>query len=92
MGNQLRIGQNEDHIGGNFEWEVEPSCGCGRIKEAVADKFLFVSNFTDGGFNLFYMLPVAADGTLFRSDGVPISHCPWCGDKIKGRKKYSAKD
>jgi hypothetical protein len=91
MSNQIPVDQNEDHIGGNFTWEIEPKCSCGKIKEAVDDQFLFVSNFTDEGFNQFYMLPVAADGTLFRSDGLPISHCPWCGDKIKGRKKYPSK-
>jgi hypothetical protein len=88
MSDHLQIDQNEDHIGGNFEWEIEPICQCGRIKEAVEEKFVFVSNFTDEGFNQFYMMPVAADGTFFRNSGVPISHCPWCGDKIKGRKRY----
>ena len=88
MAKQIDVDQNHDHIGGNFEWEIEPDCSCGRLKDAVEEKFIFVSNFTDHGFNSFYMLPVDSDGSLFRSDGVPIAHCPWCGDKIKGRKKY----
>jgi hypothetical protein len=91
MAKQIDVHQNDDHVGGAFKWEVEPKCKCGKVKEAVDDKFLFVSNFTDDGWNQFYMLPVDADGYLFRSNGLPISHCPWCGDSIKGRKKYPQK-
>jgi len=91
VSNHLEIAQNKDHIGGNFRWEVEPNCRCGMLKTAIEDKFLFVSNFTDAGFNQVYMLPVSSDGTLFKSDGVPIAHCPWCGEKINCRKKYPAK-
>lgn len=85
------LGMNDDHVGGHFKWETEPACSCGRLKEAVEERFVFVSNFTDGGFNTFYLMPLAADGSMFRSDGVPISHCPWCGDAIKGRKLYPKK-
>lgn len=91
MSDKIQFDQNHDHIGGNFTWEVEPNCKCGKIKEAVDAQFVFVSNFTDGGFNQFYMMPVTADGYLIYGDGLPIHHCPWCGDKIKGRKKYSSK-
>jgi len=85
------LGMNEDHVGGYFKWDVEPACSCGKLKEAVEDRFIFVSNFTDEDSNTFYFMPLAADGSTFRSDGVPIAHCPWCGDKIKGKKKYPTK-
>lgn len=88
MSRHIDIDQNEDHIGGNFEWETPPDC-CGLLKAAVDDeKFVFVSNFTSEGFNSLYMLPVTSDGFLARSNGLPISHCPWCGTEIKVRKKY----
>jgi hypothetical protein len=87
--NELRM--NEDHVGGHFRWEVEPACRCGKTKQAVEDGFLFVSNFADQGFNQFYIMPLAADGELFRSSGVPILNCPWCGDPIKGKKLYPKK-
>lgn len=82
-----------DHIQGNFEWEIEPYC-CDEFKNALDEKFIFVSNFTDStpekkGFNiLFYMMPVTVDGYFARSDGLAIYNCPWCGTEIKGRKKY----
>ena len=89
MSTKIDVDQNKDHIGGNFEWDVEPKCSCGKIKKAVDDRFLFVSNFVGDEFNDFYILPVDADGYLFRSSGVPITHCPWCGDAIRGKKKYA---
>jgi len=93
MADQIRIDQHDDHVGGNFKWEREPSC-CSMLKAAVdEDRFIFVSNFVDGkkGPNSFYMMPVDADGYLVRSNGVQIVHCPWCGAKIDGRKAYQAK-
>lgn len=87
------LGQNKDHIGGNFQWEIPPKCSCGMFRKAIdEDKFIFVSNFTDGRWNTFYIMPLAADGGLARSDGIPISNCPWCGDKIKARKLYPSED
>jgi hypothetical protein len=88
MTNKLDIRLKPDHVGGGFEWERAPHCSCGQLKKAVEDKFIFVSNFTDQDSNLFYMLPVNADGTLVKNDGVTIACCPWCGDKIAGHKKY----
>ena len=90
MSNKLDLNLKPDHVGGGFEWEQEPNCSCGRLKQAVDDGFIFVSNFTDQDSNLFYILPVSANGTLVRSDGVPIAYCPWCGNKIAGHKKYPA--
>jgi hypothetical protein len=84
----MDLGLKRDHIGGGFKWEKEPECTCGRLKEAVIDGFIFVSNFNDNGSNMFYMMPVNAEGELVRSNGVPISFCPWCGDKIFGHKLY----
>lgn len=84
----MKITQPADHIEGGFSWEIEPKCQCGQLQIAIKDHFIFVSNFTEGGFNMFYMMPTCADGSFAKSDGVPIQHCPWCGDKIKGRKKY----
>jgi hypothetical protein len=87
--------QVKDHVWPNFKWEKKPECQCGQLARAVEDKFLFVSNFTDGKeaqkSNVFYMMPLAADGTPIRSDGVPIHFCPWCGDRIVGRKSYPKK-
>ena len=90
MSNKIDLNLKPDHIGGGFEWERVPHCSCGRLKEAVDDGFIFVSNFTDKGLNVFYLMPVQADGALFRNDGVPIACCPWCGDKIAGHKKNPA--
>lgn len=85
---KIAFEQNADHVGGSFAWEKEPAC-CELLKLAVDDeKFVFVSNFTEGGNNLFYFMPLASDGSLARSDGVTISYCPWCGTKIQARKKY----
>ena len=88
MSEKIDLGLKPDHIGGGFNWEKKPDCSCGRLKDAVADGFVFVSNFNDNGSNVFYIMPLGADGELFRSDGVPISFCPWCGDKIFGHKLY----
>lgn len=88
MSDKIRVEQNNNHIGGNFKWDVEPNCKCGKIKDAVDEQFVFVSNLTSDGFNEFYMMPVTADGYLFRTNGLPISHCPWCGDQIRGKKHY----
>lgn len=90
MTGKIDIEQQKDHIGGNFEWDVEPDCKCGLLKKAVEEQFIFVSNFTNHGFNSFYMMPITADGYPIRDSGVPISNCPWCGDEIKGKKKYAA--
>ncbi len=76
-----------DHVHGNFEWEKEPSC-CENLLQALEEKFVFVSNFTDGGMNQIYMMPLISGGYLAKSDGIPIHHCPWCGEKLKVRKKY----
>jgi hypothetical protein len=91
MSRQIDLDLEPNHVGGGFEWDIEPDCTCGRVKEAVDEQFLFVANVSDEGTRFFYMLPVRADGTLFESDGVGISYCPWCGDKIKGHKKYPLK-
>src|SRR5271166_2626460 len=52
----------KDHVGGNFEWEKKPECSCGKLIQAVEDKFIFVGNFVDGKgddeHNIFYMMPV----------------------------------
>lgn len=83
------LGQNHDHIGGNFDWEFAPDCSCGLLKAAIdEEKFLFVSNFTDGKWNVCYMVPLASDGQPVRSNGVNISYCPWCGDRITVKKRY----
>lgn len=89
MSGKIEFEQNIDHIGANFEWDIEPKCTCGLLKKAVDEQFIFVSNFTSDGFNSFYMMPITADGYLMRENGLPISHCPWCGDEIKGKKKYA---
>jgi hypothetical protein len=86
----ISVDLKKDHVGGSFEWEIEPNFSCGNVKQAVEDRFLCLSNFTDQGSNIFYVLLVGSDGTIVKNDGVPISHCPWCGDKIDGHKKYAA--
>jgi hypothetical protein len=90
------LGQNKDHVWPNFKWEKRPNCKCGMLVRAVEEeKFVFVSNFSDGQgdqkSNMFYIMPLASDGEFVRSDGLPIHHCPWCGDKIVGRKLYPKK-
>ena len=84
----MDLNLKQDHVFGGFRWEIEPKCKCGRLLEAVKDKFVFVSNFTEEGQNHFYIMPLDADGDLAKSSGIPIQYCPWCGDKITGRKKY----
>ena len=95
MARQIDVIQNEDHVSGNFQWEKKPTCSCGRLMQAVEEKFIFVSNFVKGQGedrqNVFYMMPVNADGYLANSDGITIENCPWCGDPIRGRKKYPTK-
>ncbi|RVD64208.1 hypothetical protein [Mesorhizobium sp. M7A.F.Ca.ET.027.03.2.1] len=91
MANRMEFDQNEDHIGGNFEWDVAPSC-CDLLKDAVdEEKFIFVSNFASKESNSFYMMPVTSEGYFARESGVSISHCPWCGKKIVATKKYPDK-
>ena len=85
----MDLNLKRDHVGGGFNWEVEPKCTCGLLKPAIEEEqMIFVSNFTNGGFNVCYMMPLEAEGTLARTDGVTITHCPWCGDKIECRKRY----
>ena len=81
------IFQNEDHYWPNFEWLVEPRC-CEQLKWAVEEQFVFVGNFVSEESNVFYMMPLAHEGLPVRDSGVTISHCPWCGVKIAGKKKY----
>ncbi|GEM_PF-1945936 len=83
------MGIPEDHIGGHFEWEVVPNCSCGKIKRAVEEQYFFVSNTIIGDYNQFYLMPLAANGSLVHSGGVPILNCPFCGERIKGRKLSS---
>lgn len=85
------LGMNRDHVGGSFEWEVEPACKCGQVKRGVEERFIFVGNFVSGGYNNFYMMPLQADGSLAHDDGIPIQYCPWCGEEILGAKHYSTK-
>jgi len=58
----------------------------------LQDEYLFVSNMTENGFNQFYIMLVDANRSFARSSGMPIHHCPWCGDQIRGKKKYPTKD
>jgi hypothetical protein len=88
MPDKIDINLKPDHVAGGFEWETEPHCSCGQLKQAIENRFVFASNFSDQGSNLFYMLPVDAGGRLVKRDGVQIAYCPWCGDKIFGYKKY----
>lgn len=85
----VHVDQQPNHIGGNFEWEIPPSC-CDLLRAAIdEERFVFVSNFTEGGYNMTYILPVTADAYLARSDGVSLAFCPWCGTKIALRKHYA---
>lgn len=92
MSNKIEFDQNEDHVFGKFQWEIEPKC-CDLLKTAIEeDKFVFCSNFTGDGKNQFYIMPVDAEGYLVKSSGIPISFCPWCGTQIKGRKLYKKRE
>lgn len=83
---KIDISLKTDHVNGGFEWDIEPSC-CNFFKEAVQNKFIFVSNTIANGYNLFYIMPLDYEGYLFKSDGMHISNCPWCGNKIQAKKK-----
>ena len=85
----MSIIPNKDHIGSNINWELEPNCSCGQLKKSIDNKFIFVSNMTLDSSNLCYLIPLTESGEPFNPDGVQISHCPWCGDKISLKKKIS---
>lgn len=96
MAGQIELDLKPKHIGGNIKWAKKPTCSCGNLIAAIEDdKFVFVSDFVfgegDDQYNGFYMMPVGADGYLTRSKGVAIENCPWCGDPIRGLKKYPKK-
>ncbi|WP_417257161.1 hypothetical protein [Celeribacter halophilus] len=87
MQNDLDIPQN--HIGGNFKWDIPPKCTCGMFRDAIEkEHFVFVSDRLHKGWNGFYMHPVCANGESVRADGISITHCPFCGDEIKAKKFY----
>ena len=79
-----------DHLHGNFEWEIAPTC-CESLIDYIESRFVYVSNITDFGYNNLYMMPLKSDGTLLNQDGISIRNCPWCGKKIQVRKKYAVK-
>jgi hypothetical protein len=78
-------------VWGSFTWAIRPVCTCGRLADAVEQKLIFVSTTLvaegEKASNLFYMLPVSGDGFFALHEGVAISCCPWCGDKINGRRR-----
>ncbi|MBK7378568.1 MAG: hypothetical protein IPJ03_06125 [Ignavibacteriales bacterium] len=76
-----------DHLRGGFEWDVEPNCKCGNLKTAFDEDILFVSNTADDESYQCYVFLIDKQGDLHRSNGTPISYCPWCGEKIKVLKK-----
>ena len=89
--NQLtKVDVSAEDVWGQFEWALRPQCECGRLAAAVEAKLVFVSPLlvgeAPGRSNLFYLLPVGGDGFFALNEGVAISCCPWCGDKIIGRR------
>lgn len=76
-----------EHIGGNFEWDQKPTC-CDLLIAAVDEyRFVFVSDVTVGKENSFYMMPLADNGEVIDEGGFPIHFCPWCGNRLHGKKK-----
>ncbi|HEY8576955.1 MAG TPA: hypothetical protein VIL88_11515 [Devosia sp.] len=78
-------------VWGSFTWAARPTCTRGRLAEAVEEKLIFVSTILIGEgahvSNLFYVLPVSGDGFFALNEGIVIPCCPWCGDKISGRRR-----
>ena len=66
-----------DHVAGNFDWLVAPNCTCGLLAKAIDEHAIFVSNMTNGDFNICYVFLMTANGELHRDDGTPIEYCPW---------------
>ena len=92
MASNNALGMNENHVGGYFEWELEPTCSCGMFLKAIMEeKMVFVSDLVENDFNMCYIMSLSADGSLTRDTGVTINYCPWCGEKIQGRKLYPNK-
>ena len=85
---KILLNLKSDHINGGFDWEVEPDCTCGQLAEAIRDKIILVSNHSDFDNNILYFLPLHYDGYLRYDSGVAIAYCPWCGDRIRAKKKY----
>ena len=85
-----RIEVRADDVWGRFSWAQRPICSCGQLAQAVEEQLIFVSPELTGegdqATNLFYLLPVSGDGFFALNEGLPISCCPWCGDRIIGRR------
>ena len=90
----IRVDVSADDVWGSFDWEVRPRCSCGQLALAVENGIIFVSpqQFGQGehASNMFYWLPVQGDGFFALNEGIAISYCPWCGDKIIGKRTKSA--
>jgi hypothetical protein len=90
MDHIIRIDVSADDVWGSFAWDVRPSCSCGQLAVAVENQIIFVSPQRVGegekASNLFYWLPVKGDGFFALNEGIAISCCPWCGDKIIGSR------
>jgi len=83
---RITVELKSDHIHGGFEWEIEPNCKCGQLAQAIRDKIIFVSNYTDFNASILYILPIHSDG--FQRTSMQIAYCPWCGDRVKAKKKF----
>jgi hypothetical protein len=77
---------NPEHVSGNFEWDVPPSCQCGMLKNCFDDRLIFASNTTHGAYNRCYMVVLNDKG---EEREIVIQRCPWCGDEIKVTKGMS---
>jgi len=90
MGNRTWVPVSADDVWGRFDWVLRPQCRCGGIARAVEDGLVFVSEALVGEgesqSNRFYMLPVQGDGFFALNEGIAIACCPWCGDRIVGRR------
>ena len=79
----------QDHLTEHTDWETPPSCKCGQIADACRDQFVFASRFNEGGQTMLYMMPTGPDGKIAKPKGVTITFCPWCGDRIKAKRRLS---
>lgn len=86
MPNRIELNLKEDHVSDGFEWKEKPSCKCGMFLHAIQDRIIFVSNVIVEDSNTFYMCPLDSEGRLYHRHELPIVFCPWCGDRVRGRK------
>jgi hypothetical protein len=77
----------ENNLRESTEWEIEPKCECGFVKSGFEAGTLFTSDYLRSGFNICYCYMVPREGSPSNKIRTPIDYCPWCGERIKVKKK-----